>query len=82
MSGNRENFFYADESGAYVVGNTSFLAEPQNIRFAGMFRFLTAYEMMIPSTVVTPRPMLYPESPVEGFSSLAESVAEFISELI
>ena len=82
ISGNRENFVYIDESGVYCVGPVSFLSEPQNMRIAGLFRFPTAYEMAIPSTVTTPRPMLIPDPPVEGFASLASAVAEFISELL
>lgn len=82
LSGNSENFVYADDSGVYCVGPVSFLSEPDNMRIAGMFRFPTAYEMTIPSTVVSPRPMLIPDPPIEGFTNLAEAVADFISELI
>lgn len=82
LSGDRENFLYVDESGIYCVGNISFLAEPQNMRIAGLFKFPTAYEMAIPSTATTPRPMLIPDPPIEGFASLASAVTEFISELL
>ena len=82
LSGNRDNFVYTDDSGIYCVGSVSFLAEPQNMRVAGLFRFPTAYEMAIPSTAITPRPMLIPDPPVDGFTNLASAVAEFISELL
>lgn len=82
LSGNNENFVYTDESGVYCVGPVSFLSEPQNMKIAGMFRFPTAYEMSIPSTAVSPMPMLIPDPPIEGFTSLANAVAEFISELV
>ena len=42
LSGSRESFIYADESGVYIVGNMSILAEPQNIRVAGGYTFPTA----------------------------------------
>lgn len=82
LSGNSENFIYTDDSGIYCVGPVSFLSEPENMRIAGMFRFPTAYEMAIPSTAVSPRPMLIPDPPIEGFTTLAEAVAEFLSELL
>lgn len=82
ISGDRDNFLYVDDSGVYCVGPVSFLSEPQNMRVAGMFRFPTAYEMAIPSTVTTPRPMLIADPPVEGFSNLASAAAKFISELL
>jgi len=82
LAGDRNNFFYADESGSYVVGPLSILTEPQNIRMAGMFVMPTAYEMTLPSTAVTPVPQLIADPPIEGFANLAQSVAQFISELI
>ena len=82
LSGNRENFIYADDSGVYIVGPISILTEPENIRIAGSWTFPTAYNAALPSTAVNPQPMLIANSPVEGFTSLADQVAELLSELI
>jgi len=82
LSGNRENFFYSDESGCYVVGPISLLAEPQNIRIGGCYTFLPAYKSQLPSTAVNPTPTFEAHSPTEGFQSLATEVARLLGELI
>jgi len=82
LSGSRNSFFFADDSGCYLVGNLSFLAEPQNMRIASMYTFPTAYRAALPSTTYNPRPMLTPNPPVEGFTSLATEVARLLGELI
>ena len=82
LSASRENFFYADESGVYVVGPISILSQPENIRIAGGYTLPTAYEAALPSTAVNPQPILVANSPVEGFTSLAEEVARLLGELV
>jgi hypothetical protein len=82
MSGSRDTFFYTDESGCYIVGNISILAEPQNIRIAGSYTFPTAYEAQLPSTAVNPTPILIAHSPVEGFSDFASQVSDLLGELL
>jgi hypothetical protein len=82
LNGSKESFFYTDESGCYIVGNISILAEPQNIRIAGGYTFPKAYEAQLPSTVVNPQPILVSQSPVEGFTDFASEVAKLLGELL
>lgn len=82
VSGNRENFFYADASGVYLVGPISLLAEPQNIRIGSKYVLPTAYRGVIPSTLASPQPMFVENSPVEGFADLAEEVASLLGDLL
>jgi len=82
LSGSRNSFFYTDESGCYIVGPVSILAEPQDIRIAAAWTLPTAYEAALPSTSVTPRPILTPSSPVEGFAELAAEVSRLLGELL
>lgn len=77
-----ENLIYVDSTGVYIAGNMSILTEPNNIRISSLFKFPTAYQMMLPSTTVSPQPQLIPSAGVEGFASLAADVARFLSELI
>ena len=81
MYGDKNNLFYTDETGVYIVGPVSITAQPENIKIASMFNFPTAYEMMVPSTVVTPRSMLVPSQGMEGFANISSIVAKLFSEL-
>lgn len=82
MSGSRENFFYTDGSGCYIVGPVSFLAQPENIRVAANYVLPTAYEGAIPSTLASPQAIFVENSPVEGFADLAEEVGRLLGELL
>jgi hypothetical protein len=82
VSGSRESFIYVGEDGLYLVGPISILSEPQDIRIAGTYTFPTAYKCAIPSTMVTPQPILEVNSPVEGFASIASEVARLLGELL
>ena len=81
LAGSRENFFFANDRGCYIVGPISILTETQNIRVSANYRMPTPYELAIPSTIVTPQPVLIENSPVEGFSSIAEEIASLLGEL-
>jgi hypothetical protein len=82
LSGDRTSFFYSDPSGVYLVGNVSILAEPQNIRIASNYVFPTAYKGQIPSTLASPQAIFIEDSPVEGFTELADSVTALLGELL
>ncbi len=82
LSGNRENLFYADESGCYIIGSVSILAEPQNIRIGSGFTLPTAYQAQLPSTTVNPQPILIANSPVQGFADFAGEVATLLGQLL
>jgi hypothetical protein len=82
LSGSRENLVYIDESGVYIVGPVSILAEAQDIRVATNYTFPTTYQCTLPSTAVNPQPILVEHSPIQGFTSLAEEVARLLGELV
>jgi hypothetical protein len=82
VSGGRESFVYAETDGLYLVGKLSILAQPEDIRIGASWTLPTAYEAALPSTAVNPQPILVPNSPVEGFSSVAEEVARLLGELM
>ena len=81
LAGSRENFFFADQDGLFLVGSLSILTQPENIRIGTSFVFPTAYEAMLPSTTVNPQPMLIADLPVTGFASLASEVARLLAEI-
>lgn len=82
LSGDRTSFFYSDASGVYLVGNVSILAEPQNVRIGANYIFPTAYKGQIPSTLASPQAIFVEDSPVEGFTELADSVTSLLAELL
>jgi hypothetical protein len=81
MYGDSNNLFYTDSTGTYIVGNVSIHAQPDQIKIGSLFNFPKAYEMMVPSTVVSPRSMLIPSTSMEGFKTVADIVGTFLSEL-
>ncbi len=82
LSGGRESLIYIEANGVYIVGPMSILAQPENIRIGASWTLPPAYKAALPSTAVNPQPILEANSPVEGFSSLAEEVASLLGELI
>jgi hypothetical protein len=82
LSGNRENLLYVDESGCYIVGNVSILAEPENVRIGSGLTFPPAYKAQLPSTAVNPQPILIANSPIQGFTDFASEVADLLGELL
>lgn len=82
LSGNTENLIYVDGSGVYIVGPISILTEAENIRVATNYTFPTTYQCTLPSTTVNPQPILVEQSPIQGFTSLAEEVARLLGELV
>lgn len=82
LSGSREAFLYVEGNGVYLVGPVSILAQPENIRIGGSWTLPPAYKAALPSTAVNPQPILEANSPVEGFTSVAEEVARLLGELL
>jgi len=82
LSGDRDNFIHMCSDGISLVGNISFLTEPQNIRIGSMWTLPTGYQGMVPSNAINPQPMFIVNNPVGGVSSLAEEVARLIGELV
>ncbi len=74
--------FYTDESGAYIIGAISLLAQPEQIRVGGAFTFPRGNDARLPSTAVNPQPILLDNSPVAGFSDLVTQVADLLGELL
>jgi hypothetical protein len=82
VSGSRNNLLYVDESGVWIAGPISILAETQNIRVSTGFTLARPYDLMIPSTAVSPSPAIIPDSPVAGFASFAEEVARLLAQSV
>ena len=75
MFANKDNFVLTDESGIYFVGPQSHVTTPENIRVAGLWTQNTAYQQMVPSTIVTPIPNLIINPPFQGLKQLADAVS-------
>jgi len=82
LVGGEESFFYADPKGISLVGDISILADPSHIRVATNYVFQDANHLTIPSTVVTPQPVLVANSPIGGLREIGEEVARVLSQLI
>jgi len=82
LAGSNESFFYTDDSGCYIVGNISIRANPENIRIGTSYTLPTAYKAQLPSTAVNPQPILVANSPVSGFTSFAQEVADLLGQLL
>lgn len=61
-----------NDTGNYILGPTSFSSSIENIKVGGIFRFNSMLSTGIPSTMVTPMPVLKLDIPYANMGMLAK----------
>lgn len=78
----KSNFIVLTSDGTYHGGKHSFICAPSDIRIGGMWTFNDNILSTIPSTIVTPTPVLSNSQPLSGVANIATMVAQLSSLLI
>lgn len=81
LVGDKEHFVLANDTGIYLSGPISLIADAANIRRGGLFTGINDFLDMIPSTILTPNPKNVPFPPIFVVRNLAEDLAYFQSFL-
>ena len=75
MHGNEDNYVLTDEHGTSIGGPMSLVCMPDQIRVASLFTFNSLINLMIPSTIATPSPVLKFNPPIHALTGLMKDVA-------
>ena len=75
IQGDKKNFVASTSEGNYISGKVSFISAPSDIRIGGMWTFNDHLTSTLPSTIVTPSPVLRLSPPVEGLVQMQEVVS-------
>ena len=75
MHGTEENFVMADDKGITISGPVSFVDGIENVRAGALWAFNNAMQLMIPSTMATPSPVMRLDPPIAAFARIAKDVA-------
>lgn len=68
-----------NDAGNFIQGPTSFSSSIENIKFAGIFRFNPMLSTGIPSTMVTPLPVLTLDLPIQNVATMSKIAAISLS---
>jgi len=82
MQGSKDNFIITTPEGTYHGGKHSFICAPSDIRIGGMWTFNDAIVSTLPSTIVTPIPVLSSSQPLSGVANITSMVAQLSALLI
>lgn len=69
--GDARNFLTVSDQGVSIGGKVSFQTTTENIKIGGLFRLNYFPLLLIPSTMVTPFPVLLPTLPIPKETMLA-----------
>lgn len=75
IQGNKKNFVASTPEGNYISGKVSLISAPSDIRIGGMWTFNDQLTSTLPSTIVTPIPVLRLSPPVEGLVQMQEVIS-------
>ena len=82
MQASKSNFVVLTSDGTYHGGKHSFICGPSDIRIGGMWTFNDNILSTLPSTIVTPIPVLSNSQPISGVANITTMVAELATLLI
>lgn len=82
IQGSKDSFIAVTPEGTYHGGKHSFICAPSDIRIGGMWTFNNAIVSTLPSTIVTPIPVLSSSQPVSGVANITSMVAQLSALLI
>lgn len=77
-----DNGILVDEKGVTINGPISIVSNTSQIRTAGLWTFNDVFQLMIPSTLATPRPTLMIDSPTGNLEKLMEESTVMIGLLL
>lgn len=64
-----------NDAGNFINGPTSFSSAIEHVKFAGIFRFNPMLSTGIPSTMITPMPVLTIDLPISNIASMGKVAA-------
>lgn len=70
MSGNKDNFVMTDEKGVTISGPISILQDTNQIRIGAIYTMNNAIDLQVPSSLVTPVPVLIANVAVEQYAAI------------
>lgn len=70
VDGNEDNYVAVDKRGTTISGPVSFVAMPDQIRFAGLWTMNNVLRLSIPSTMATPSAVMTVDLPMRQLGSL------------
>lgn len=74
------------DHGNFLVGPTTFTANPENIRIGGVFRLNGLMTSTMPSTIISPIPAMVFDFPmkanIESYGKILSDYTEFIASII
>jgi len=79
LHGSADNYVQSDNLGTFIGGPVSFLAQPEQIRIAGMWTMNKAMNMMVPSTLGTPNATLNYDMPIKGLEAVMKGAATYMA---
>lgn len=82
MQGSKDNFLIMNQEGSYHGGKHSFICAPSDIRIGGMWVLNDQLVSTLPSTIITPLPVMKLSYPVSGIANISSMVAQMSSLLI
>lgn len=82
MQGSKDSYIAMTPDGTYHGGKHSFICAPSDIRIAGMWTFNDSIVSTLPSTIVTPIPVLSSSQPISGVANITSMVAQLSALLI
>ena len=82
MQGSKDNYIVMNGDGTYHGGKHSFICAPSDIRIGGMWVFNDQLVSTLPSTIITPLPVLKQSYPLSGVANISSMVAQMSALLI
>jgi hypothetical protein len=70
MNGNKDNFIMTDEKGVTISGPISIVQDTNQIRIGAIYTMNNAVDLQVPSSLVTPVPVLIANVAVEQYTSI------------
>ncbi len=68
-----------NDAGNFIQGPTSFSSSIENVKFAGIYRMNPMLSTGIPSTMVTPMPILTLDLPIQNIATVSKIAAISLS---
>lgn len=81
MNSNEDNGVMVDERGVTISGPVSFVSGTNHIRVGGLWTFNNPTQLMVPSTIATPSPVLMVDPPVKQLANIMKDTAVMIGLL-
>ena len=81
MNSNEDNGVMVDERGVTITGPVSIVSASNHIRIGGLWTMNNPIQLMLPSTLATPSPVLMVDPPVKQLANIMKDTAVMIGLL-